>query len=64
MYRIKEIREQNNLLQKDMAKLLQTTQQQYSNIESGKSDISGEKLIILSKHFNISTDYILGLKEK
>ncbi len=44
-----------------LAKILHMTQQQYSNIESEKSDISGEKLIILARHFNISADYILGL---
>ena len=60
-YRIKDIREDYDLLQKDMAKILRITQQQYSNIESEKSDISGEKLILLAKHFNISADYILGL---
>ena len=60
-YRIKDLREDHDLLQKDMAKVLRTTQQQYSNIESEKSDISGENLILLAKHFNVSADYILGL---
>ena len=60
-YRIKDLREDHDLLQKDLAKILHMTQQQYSNIESEKSDISGEKLIILARHFNLSADYILGL---
>ena len=61
MYRIKDLREDHDLTQSDIAKILKTTQQQYSKIESGKSDISGEKLILLSKFYNVSVDYILGL---
>lgn len=60
-YRIKDLREDSDMLQKEMAAVLKTTQQQYSNIESGKSDISGEKIILLARHFNVSADYILGL---
>lgn len=61
MYRIKDLREDNDLLQKDMAQIIKTTQQQYSKIELGKSDIDGQKLILLAKYFNVSADYILGL---
>ena len=61
MYRIKDLREDHDLSQAAVAKILKTTQQQYSKIESGKSDISGEKLIILAKFYNVSVDYILGL---
>lgn len=60
-YRIKDLREDNDLLQKDMAQIIKTTQQQYSKIELGKSDIDGQKLILLAKYFNVSADYILGL---
>ncbi len=61
MYRIKELREDNDLSQAEIAKVIKTTQQQYSKIEMGKSDISGEKLILLSRFYNVSVDYILGL---
>lgn len=61
MYRIRDLREDRDLSQADLAKVIQTTQQQYSKIEMGKSDISGEKLILLAKFYNISADYILGL---
>ncbi|MBQ6840015.1 MAG: helix-turn-helix transcriptional regulator [Oscillospiraceae bacterium] len=61
MYRIKDLREDHDLSQAAVAKILKTTQQQYSKIESGKSDISGEKLILLAKFYNVSVDYILGL---
>ena len=61
MYRIKDLREDKDLSQAEVAKLLKTTQQQYSKIETGKSDISGEKLILLAEFYNVSVDYILGL---
>lgn len=65
MYRIRDLREDSDLKQADIAKIIHTTQQQYSNIETGKADISGEKLILLAKYYNVSVDYILGLtKEK
>ena len=61
MYRIRDLREDRDLSQAEIAKILKTTQQQYSKIETGKADISGEKLILLAQYYNISTDYILGL---
>ena len=50
-YRIRDLREDNDLTQAEIAKVINTSQQQYSKIENGKSDISGEKLIILSKFY-------------
>jgi len=64
MYRIKDLREDRDLSRSEIAKVIGTTQQQYSKIELGKSDISGEKLILLAKFYNVSTDYILGLQEE
>lgn len=61
MYRIRDLREDKDLLQKDIAEILQTTQQQYSKYETGKADITGEKIIKLCRYYNISADYILGL---
>ena len=61
MYRIRDLREDRDFSQADIAKVLKTTQQQYSKIETGKADISGEKLRLLAEFYNISADYILGL---
>lgn len=61
MYRIRELREDRDLTQAQIAKVLHTTQQQYSKIETGKADISGEKLILLAQFYKVSCDYILGL---
>ena len=61
MYRIKDLREDRDLTQAEIAKIIKTTQQQYSKIETGKADISAEKLILLAKYYHVSVDYIVGL---
>jgi transcriptional regulator with XRE-family HTH domain len=63
MYRIRDLREDRDLTQAQIAKILKTTQQQYSKIETGRADISGEKLILLARFYNVSCDYILGLSK-
>ena len=60
-FRLKDIREDRDLLQSDIAKILNTTQSQYSLYENGLRTMPIEKLIILSKFYNVSTDYLLGL---
>lgn len=62
--RIRALREDNDYKQSDIAKIIHTTQQQYSKIETGKSEITADKLIILAKIYKVSTDYILGLSDK
>lgn len=63
MYRIKDLREDKDLSQSEMANVLRVSQQQYSKLETGKSDITGAKLIVLAKFFNVSVDFILGLTD-
>ena len=63
MYRIKDLREDHDLSQREIAQVIQTTQQQYSKIETGKADISGAKLILLARFYHVSVDYILGLTD-
>ena len=58
--RIKDLREDRDLLQKDVAKYLNITQQQYSRYELGINEISITLLNILADYYNTSTDYILG----
>lgn len=62
--RIRELREDNDELQRDIAKLLNTTQQHYSRIENGTTEITADRVITLAKHYNVSADYILGLTDK
>lgn len=62
--RIRELREDNDLLQKNLAEYLNCSQVAYSRYELGTRDIPTEVLIALSKFYNVSTDYILGLKDE
>lgn len=59
--RLKDIREDNDLLQKQIAIILEITRQQYGLYENGKREIPLEKLIKLADFYNTSTDYLLGL---
>lgn len=65
MYRrIRDLREDADLTQKQMAQILNCSQQVYSNYELGQRDIPTDILIKLAKYHGTSTDYILGLKDK
>ena len=59
MNRLKEIREDKDLLQKDIAKVLNVSQQQYSRYEMGTCQMSYEQLITLSDYYKVSIDYLL-----
>lgn len=61
--RIRELREDNDLMQKEMAKALNCSQQVYSNYELGQRDIPTDILIKLCRFHHVSADYILGLSD-
>ena len=61
--RIRNLREDHDLTQEDIARLLHCTQACYSNYETGKRDIPTEVLIQLAHLYHTSTDYILGLTD-
>ena len=64
MYRrIRELREDHDLTQKEVSKALNCSQQVYSNYELGQRDIPTEILINLSSYYNVSVDYILGISD-
>ncbi len=65
MYRrIRDLREDHDLTQREMAALLHCSQQVYSNYELGQRDIPTEILIRLADHFDVSTDFILGRTDR
>ncbi len=59
MNRLKELREDRDILQKDIAKALNITQRNYSYIETGKTFLSEEMLRKIADFYQTSTDYIL-----
>jgi len=62
--RLKELREDKDLYQKDVASLLKITQQQYNKYELGINSIPIEKLDILANFYNTSIDYLVGRTDK
>lgn len=60
MERIRELREDSDLKQQDIANLLQTTQQVYSRYEKGINEIPVRHLILLARFYDVSLDYIVG----
>lgn len=65
MYRrIRDLREDADLRQQDLADYLQCTQVSYSHYELGKRDIPTEVLVRLARFYKTSTDYILGLTDE
>ena len=62
--RIRELREDNDIPQKDIAIILNTSQQHYSRIEKGSTEITADRVVTLAKFYNVNTDYLLCLSDK
>ena len=61
--RIRDLREDHDLTQKEVAQILNCSQQGYSNYELGQRDIPTDILIKLSSFHKVSVDYILGISD-
>ena len=64
MNRIKELREDHDLKQKDVAKILNISQQQYARYELEENEMAYGQLIKLSDYYNTSIDYILYVTDE
>lgn len=62
--RLYDLRIDNDLTQKDIAKILNISQQYYSEYEKGNRELPIRHLITLCKFYKVSADWLLGLKEK
>mgnify|MGYP003483849414 FL=1 len=61
--RIRELREDNDKTQSEVAEILGTSQTMYSRYERGANELTIRHLIKLSELYNVSSDYILGLSD-
>ena len=61
--RIRDLREDRDLTQKEVAEYLHIRQNTYSQYENGQRQLPLDALIALAKYYNTSTDYILGLTD-
>ena len=64
MEKLKDIREDRDLFQKDIAKILNVSQQTYSRYESGEISIDKNSLIKLALFYNTSVDFLLDLTDE
>lgn len=58
--RLRDLREDHDLTQADIAKLLKTTQPQYFKYENGERELPIRHLITLADYYGVSADYLLG----
>lgn len=59
--RIRDIREDNDLTQQQIAEILGTSQTMYARYERGANELPIRHLIRLAEYYRLSTDYLLGL---
>ena len=62
--RLKDLREDSDLTQKEIASYLNVKQNTYSQYENGQRQLPIDALIALAKFYKTSTDYILGLTDE
>ena len=61
--RIKNVREDHDLTQAQVGKLLDKSQQGYNHIEMGRAELKIDDLIRLCKFYDLSADYLIGLTD-
>ena len=59
--RLRNLREDRDLTQAEVGKILQKSQQGYNHIEAGRAELKIDDLARLCKFYNVSADYIVGL---
>ena len=62
--RLREVREDRDLSQAEVGKILNKSQQGYSHIENGRAELKIEDLITLCKFYHLSADYLIGLTDQ
>ena len=62
--RLRAVREDNDLTQAEVGKILQKSQQGYNHIEAGRAELKIEDLIRLCRYYQLSADYLIGLTDE
>ncbi len=62
--RIRDLREDNDMTQQQVANILHTSQTMYARYERGANELPLRHLITLAEHYQVTTDYLLGLSDK
>ena len=62
--RLRDLREDHDKTQAEIAEMLGTSQTMYARYERGANELPIRHLIKLAKYYNVSTDFILGMEKK
>ena len=62
--RLRNIREDRDLTQAEVGKIINKSQQGYNHIEAGRAELKIDDLIKLCQFYNLSADYLIGLKNE
>lgn len=62
--RLRNLREDHDLSQAEVGRLINKSQQGYSHIENGRAELKIEDLVLLCKFYHVSADYLIGLSDK
>lgn len=62
--RLRNIREDRDLTQAELGKLINKSQQGYNHIEAGRAELKIDDLVKLCKYYDLSADYIIGLIDR
>ena len=62
--RLRNVREDRDLTQTDVGKILNKSQQGYNHIETGRAELKIDDLVKLCKFYNLSADYLIGMIDK
>lgn len=62
--RLREIREDRDLSQAEVGRVIHKSQQGYSHIENGRAELRIEDLITLCRFYGLSADYLIGLRDE
>ena len=62
--RMRNLREDNDLTQREVAKVINKSQQGYSHIEDDRAELKIEDLIKLCKFYGVTADYFIGMEEE
>ncbi len=62
--RMRNLREDRDLTQKQVGEIINKSQQGYSHIEDGRAELKIEDMIKLCKFYGVSADYFVGISEK
>ncbi len=62
--RLRDLREDRDLTQAEVGKVLQKSQQGYNHIEAGRAELKIDDLIKLCRFYDVSADYLIGLTDQ